>query len=349
MISPERIDWVDISKGVCIILVVMMHSVLGTQEAFGAVGWMNPVVEFAAPFRMPDFFLVSGLFLMRRIDAPSRLYLDRKVIHFAYFYVLWLAIQVGLKHGPGAESWTDVAAPFALGLVEPYGTLWFIYALAFFFLLARVTEGLPKWFVLTLAAAAQVAPVETGSMLIDQTASYFVFFYAGYVFAPAIFRLADAARAHWFLALLGLLGWALANHAFVESGIAAVPVVSLLLGFAGGLAIVLFACLVARLGGSIERGLRLCGERSIVIYLAFFIPMAGLREALAKTQEVMVDLGAPLDVGLSSLTVMVSAIIEPLVAYWFIQKIGVGRFLFERPRWATIWPPREKTAVPAAA
>ena len=58
---------------------------------------MHAVVEFAKPFRMPDFFLISGLFLARVIDRDWRTYIDRKVVHFAYFYVLWVTIQFALK------------------------------------------------------------------------------------------------------------------------------------------------------------------------------------------------------------------------------------------------------------
>ena len=97
---PGRIDWVDYAKGICIVLVVMMHSTLGVQEAAGQTGFMDYVVAFARPFRMPDFFLISGLFLARVIDRDWRTYLDRKVVHFAYFYLLGTAIQFGLK-APG--------------------------------------------------------------------------------------------------------------------------------------------------------------------------------------------------------------------------------------------------------
>ena len=110
----ERVDWVDVAKGVCIIMVVMMHSTLGVEKAAGAPGWMGTVVEFARPFRMPDFFLIAGLFLSRRIDGPWRLFLDRKVLHFAYFYVLWLTIQFAFK-APGmlAEmGWNGLAREY---------------------------------------------------------------------------------------------------------------------------------------------------------------------------------------------------------------------------------------------
>ena len=95
--ASERIDWVDYAKGICIIMVVMMHSTLGVEKAAGKHGCMHLVVEFARPFRMPDFFLISGLFLSRRHQRAWRPYLDRKVVHFAYFYVLWLTIQFAIK------------------------------------------------------------------------------------------------------------------------------------------------------------------------------------------------------------------------------------------------------------
>src|SRR5271168_2439708 len=85
-----RVDWVDYAKGICIVMVVMMHSVLGVEAASGQTGFMHVLVAFAKPFRMPDFFLISGLFLSLVIGRDWRLYLDRKVVHFAYFYVLWV-------------------------------------------------------------------------------------------------------------------------------------------------------------------------------------------------------------------------------------------------------------------
>jgi uncharacterized membrane protein YcfT len=80
-----RVDWVDYAKGFCIVFVVMMHSTLGVEAASGRTGWLHGLVEFARPFRMPDFFMISGLFLAQVIDRDWRTYFDRKVAHFAYF------------------------------------------------------------------------------------------------------------------------------------------------------------------------------------------------------------------------------------------------------------------------
>ena len=55
-----RVPWVDTAKGVCIVLVVMMHSTLGVGEAMGGEGFMHDIVAFARPFRMPDFFRLGA-------------------------------------------------------------------------------------------------------------------------------------------------------------------------------------------------------------------------------------------------------------------------------------------------
>ena len=46
----QRVDWVDYAKGICIILVVMMHAVNGVEYLFDEQGWMHPIIDFARPF-----------------------------------------------------------------------------------------------------------------------------------------------------------------------------------------------------------------------------------------------------------------------------------------------------------
>src|SRR5262245_30398847 len=123
-----RVDWVDYAKGFCIVFVVMMHSTLGVGQAVGQEGWLHSAVAFATPFRMPDFFLISGLFLAQVIDRDCRTYLDRKVLHFLSFYLFWTAIQFAVK----APVLLNQDAPlgmlwlYAATFIEPFGTLWFI-------------------------------------------------------------------------------------------------------------------------------------------------------------------------------------------------------------------------------
>src|SRR6266516_907181 len=152
--APVRIDWIDYAKGICIVMVVMMHSVLGVEKAADQTGFMHALVAFAKPFRMPDFFLISGLFLPLVIDRDWRTYLDRKVVHFAYFYVVWVTIQFGFKAPAFAAetSWRDAGLLYLESFVEPFGTLWFIYLLPIFFIVTKLTRRIAPILIFAVAA-----------------------------------------------------------------------------------------------------------------------------------------------------------------------------------------------------
>ncbi len=326
--SASRVDWVDTAKGICIIFVVMMHSVLGVEAAAGQTGWMHVVVAFAAPFRMPDFFLISGLFLSNVITRDWKLYLDRKVVHFAYFYVLWMTIQFLVKAPVFIEE-TSVRATvelYFLSFIEPFGTLWFIYMLPVFFVVSKVAhdKGVPWQLVLAVGALLQIAPIHTGWLLVDEFAARFVFFYAGFVFAPQIFALADWARERIWISLACLLVWGLVNGTLVHAGWAHLPVIALVLGAAGAGAIILTSALIVK-WGQLDF-LQHFGENSIVIYLAFFFPMG-------VTRVILLKLGI-LDIGTTSLIVTLVASVSPMILFWLIRRTNIGWFLFRRPAWA---------------
>jgi uncharacterized membrane protein YcfT len=321
--NTGRVDWVDYAKGFCIVFVVMMHSTLGVEDAVGREGWLHAVVAFARPFRMPDFFLISGLFLARVMDRDWRTYLDRKVLHFAYFYVLWMTIQFAVK-APGLApglGWAGVVAFYFESFIEPFGTLWFIYLLPIFFVVIKLTRRVPAWIVWPIAAVLEIAPIETGWTVIDEFASRFVYCYTGYILAPYVFRLAAAAQTQPWRALAGLLIWGIFNGALVFAGYAIWPLVSLGLGLLGAAAVVAVSALMAR--SDLFRPLRYCGRNSIVIYLAFFLPMALTRTLLVKT-------GIVPDVGSMAVIITAAGVIAPLVLHWLVRGTRLG-FLFERP------------------
>jgi uncharacterized membrane protein YcfT len=278
--APGRVDWVDYAKGICIVMVVMMHSVLGVEAAAGQTGFMHLVVMFAKPFRMPDFFLISGLFLPVVIDRDWRTYLDRKVVHFAYFYVLWVTIQFGFKAPSFAAetNWTHVGFLYLESFIEPFGTLWFIYLLPVFFVVTKAARRMPPLLIWGAAALLEMAHVATGWTVIDEFCARFVYFYSGYLFADTVFALSDRARARPAAALAALALWALINGGLVKSGFSEWPLISLALGLAGAGAIIIIGTLLAR--AHWLSFLRFFGEHSIVIYLAFVLPMATTRTLL---------------------------------------------------------------------
>ena len=340
--TGERVDWVDYAKGFCIVFVVMMHSTLGVEAAAGREGWLHAVVEFARPFRMPDFFMISGLFLANVIDRDWRTYLDRKVVHFAYFYVLWVTIQFAFKAPSFAaeHGWNHVPLLYLEAFVEPFGTLWFIYLLPIFFVVVKAAHSLrvPPLAVWLIGAALEIARIHTGWTVIDEFASRFVYFYTGYILASRIFMLAAEAQAWPALAIGSLLIWGVINGLMVFGGLSTERGVSLVLGLAGAAAVVSVSALLAL--SHLARPLRYFGENSIVIYLAFFLPMALMRTLMLK-------LGVVSDIGTVSAIVTIAGVLGALAMWWAVRG-NVARFLFERPEILWIAPAKRRVALQPA-
>ena len=206
------------------------------------------------------------------------------------------------------------------------------------FIVTKLLKPLPWYLVFGGAALLQIAPIHTSSLIVDEFASRYVYFFAGYFFAPYIFKLAEWARNNVSLGLIALLAWGVVNGVLMFNSveitrhglpsvrqIGDLPVIALMLGFAGAVGVIILSALLAKVRWM--SFLRFCGQNSIVVYLAFFFPMAVSRAVLLKFEGL-------LDLGTISALVTASAVIAPLVLYWLIKKVGFGYFLFERPAWA---------------
>ena len=327
--NSTRMDWVDYAKGICIILVVMMHSVLDYQYMVGAVGWMDPVVAFAKPFRMPDFFLIAGLFLSRSIMGDGHSYFDRKIVHFAYFYILWLAIQTCLfEVGLLVSDPMAFIGVFLKALVVPNGSLWFVHMLAVFYAITWAVRHLPQLVVFGVLALWQIifsfGFVDTGWSVTNRLGEWYVYFFAGYIFAPYIFKYAEIVAQNISYAALALVIWASINFMAVLFGVSGLPVIGLILGFAGAAAIIAAAVILSEF--DVAHALRYAGQYSIVIYLTFFIPMKVLQKGFSMT-------GLIPDVGLATFLVMTLAVVTPLVGHYLIKGTPLIA-LYQRPAWA---------------
>jgi len=341
MAETKRMAWVDSAKGISIILVVMLYAANSVGEATNGVGFLHYIIGFAMTFRMPEFFLISGLFLSAVIGRNWARFVDRRVVHYLYFYGLWALILIFFKKAIFAGDPALALNWMGWAIIDPYSMLWFIYVLAFFGLSAKIayTFKIPHWVMLAGAAALQIAPVDGPGYAIDYYSEYLVYFYSGYVFAPYIFKLVNWFITRPWLIVLTLGAWAIINAIMVflpsfkanpgefEMGFAALPGVHLVMALLGALAVCFAAALVSRFDWM--NWLRWMGQHSIVVYLGFSLPMGVSREVLLRT-------GLLTDTGPLSLVVMLVAIVSPLILYWLVQKTGWAKFLFTRPAWAHI-------------
>ncbi len=128
------------------------------------------------------------------------------------------------------------------------------------------------------------------------------------------------------------------NGSLVASGFSEWPLISLMLGLSGACAIITIGTLLAR--AHRLDFLRFCGEHSIVIYLAFFLPMAATRTLLLRA-------GSIHDIGTVSLVVTIVGVFGALAIWRAALAVGAN-FLFERPAAFWIAPKKARPALQAA-
>ena len=327
--AKPRVDWIDAAKGLTIMLVVMKHVTYGTAVSLGSTPYLfNILSEWTIPFRMPLFFLVAGLFAQKALRAPARQFMDSKILHFAYFYLLWSLIQIGLKIIlPHEGNWVVTYKDLLLIPLEPFGLLWFIYALAVYFTIMRLTGDVRPAIMIFVALAFYFTRLDTGWSMPDEFAGRFIFFVSGVYAAPYVFTLASWAMAHVTRGVVLSSTLLAAVGVIVYAGLIDYRVVELATGYIGGAGTIMLVAILAKKGYA--KPLSFVGARSLYVFLAFFLPMAATRVAMIKLGFENGDF--------ITLVSLIMAIGMPILAYE-ITKNTVLDFVFKRPSFFRLKP-----------
>ncbi|OKB65517.1 acyltransferase [Serratia marcescens] len=173
----NEILWINTLKGFCILLVVLHHAVITTlipsidhlsAGQLPAKIWVlfNQVVS---PLRMPAFFFVSGLLAANAISKKKWADIfTKKVSNLIYLYILWGVIQwffiklvisaiSGIQLSDAENSAYSVTpSEFITLLLMAKTSLWYLYALAGYFVIAKLFQRV-KYLLLILAVAFNYA------------------------------------------------------------------------------------------------------------------------------------------------------------------------------------------------
>ncbi|MBQ0978027.1 acyltransferase [Micromonospora sp. M61] len=200
----QRAEWADAAKGACIILVVLWHVVvkdylqIDWHIGVPVPGLWGTLGEQFLPLRMPLFFTISGVFAANAAQRPWRVVARSRIAGFLYLYAVWLLIHTAIL--TAAPQLPTDRATSALGLLEQLtitpSNLWYLYALAVYFTIAKVTRRAPR--ALVLVPAALLSAVAAAGLLDtpgNRAGLYqnLVFFLAGLYLRPQIQQWAATA------------------------------------------------------------------------------------------------------------------------------------------------------------
>ncbi|MBB3315736.1 putative membrane protein YcfT [Rhizobium sp. BK181] len=187
MQQKPRIDWLDIAKGMSIILVVIYHTLLYHDFHNIAPDLYARLSSIMTPIRMPLFFTVSGFLAASAMRAPWGDFLRRKIWLLVYLFAIWSTarwlffryIQTNvLVPTEGSDPYQLLEMWWA-----PNTGIWFIWALAIFMIATKLLSSVHRPTAMALAASLSI--LTFGEHLpIDlfthrNVLQYFVFFLFG--------------------------------------------------------------------------------------------------------------------------------------------------------------------------
>ena len=329
--TTTRLQWPDVAKGICILLVVM-HHVAGKQYGMvvpGGLGqaedawlWITAALK---PIRMPLFFAVSGFFAASSIARPWAA-TRKRILNPYYLYVVWLVVYAGIYSFERTlpANRTEGPVDFLTELVWAATSMWFLFALAAYFVLAKALRRVPA--PLVLAAAAGVA-LSTSWLPLYETNRVAVLTHFGYfafgAYYPHLLRRLAGVR----LPLLALLASYVALTLTLEEVGARHSVTILVLSLVGVPMGVAAAVRLSRTACS--RPFAWLGQRTLPVYVMHLAVLAVLAHL-----PIGIDLGwRPATV---ALTVVYPLLMTALIALTCLglQRLLVARgcgFLFAAP------------------
>ena len=134
--NVSRLRWIDYARGIAITLVCYRHVFEGSKEAGIPVGdydFLEYANIFLYSFRMPLFFIISGIFFTRSLQKKGfKLYVETRARTILYPYFLWGMLQLTLQmlftiytnYHPAVSSYLNL-------LYQPreVAQFWYLYAL----------------------------------------------------------------------------------------------------------------------------------------------------------------------------------------------------------------------------
>ncbi|HEY4147471.1 MAG TPA: acyltransferase, partial [Chitinophagaceae bacterium] len=102
ILNSNRLAWIDYARGICIILVCYRHCFEGLKQAGYVTAGNYPLLNILNicfySFRMPLFFIISGLFVSSSLFKKGlRTYVNTRFKVIFYPLLVWGTIQITIQ------------------------------------------------------------------------------------------------------------------------------------------------------------------------------------------------------------------------------------------------------------
>lgn len=327
----ERVRWIDISRGIAIILVVMLHVMSSYQEAgmykdSAAFAFIHQLVY---SFHMPVFMIVSGYLVAkgRRRGTKGQQVLQ-KLINYGIPYVIFSVVWVLMKTLMSGVTNSKISFTDLLWIpVFPISFMWFIYALMLMQIIQVFITTDSKVFKaihLLLALAGYIARpylndalanTRFSSSIANDFLRTYVFFVIGVYLAETVLSVLNRYRyAAMVISGVLLIGGNILKYMGL---IPASQIINFLLALAGSVFIIELSVIIGKCAI-----LEYFGKQSLPIYVLQGLAISSTRLLLTK-----LHLNDPFGI-VPMIVCTVTGCLLPLFTHWLSTKIWKLEFCF---------------------
>ena len=358
ILGRNRNPWIDYARGICILLVIYRHVFEGLANV-GVGSNSYPVLKyfniFFFSFRMPLFFIVSGVFLASSLTRKGfGNYIGDRFKTIFYPLLVWGTIQITLQ-----LSFADYvnARRFPIDylnlIVDPrkIEQFWYLNALFFVSLLYAAMTWFVKFkpvqqlvlglFMYTIAGYCYMQNINIG--FLHDVLFFYVFFAIGHTISDMILNTKSYKLLSSYRTLLLFLPVFIAmQHYFTRINLLYNndyhvqfyrPDLSVLTALGGCAFVINVSSVLQKL--DIFRFLRVIGYHSLFIYVMHLMLTAGVRVFMIR------GLGTE-NVPLIMIVSIATGVLLPIILYNIAERAGAWwLFSMKRPRGEQ---PREEAA-----
>ena len=365
ILNRSRYPWIDYARGITILLVVYRHVFEGlgnVGEGSGSFAGLKYFNIFFFSFRMPLFFIVSGIFvgssLVRKGIGD---YIGNRFQTIFYPLMVWGSIQISMQLlFAGYANANREPMDYLHLIIEPrkIEQFWYLNALFFVSVLYALVHWYGKvksWQQLVLGAVlyaiggyCHVHNIHIG-FLID-VCFFYLFFAVGHVFSDMVLNTKNhKVLSSWKTTLVALPVFVLIQHFFTVLNLEhkddyyvqyKLPAVFALVALVGGAFVIQVSFLLQKL--NMMRFLRVIGYHSLYIYVMHLMITAATRAVMLKlfhVQNIPVIMVVSVTVG----------VILPIILYNIAERMGAWwLFSLKKPATVSQAQPNSKEPPPKA-
>jgi fucose 4-O-acetylase-like acetyltransferase len=306
ILNRSRYPWIDYARGITILLVVYRHVFEGLGNVgvgSGSYSGLKYFNIFFFSFRMPLFFIVSGIFvggsLVRKGIGE---YIGNRFQTIFYPLMVWGSIQVTLQLlFAGYASAEREPMDYVHLIIDPRKIEQFWYLNALFFV--SVLYALVHWYgkakpwqqlvlgviLYALSGYCHINKIHIG-FLID-VLFFYLFFAVGHMFSDMVLNMKNhRILSSWRTTVIALPIFVLVQHYFTYLNLQHQddyyvqfqrPAIFAVTALIGGAFVIQVSFLLQKL--NIMRFLRVIGYHSLYIYVMHLMITSAIRNLLSKT------------------------------------------------------------------